>query len=276
MVASVLVVLDGRKVGAEARISLHDAAPSDLEQRNKRRPEIPAERVSRLRGEAVQCHNLHDALSCHRIGLFIDPLDIPERLLLVLVIRAHHNGHNIELEPKTRAQAGAHVLERRGKTGTNELGEVLMLVLLNLGDDIVGNEVFAHAHSIVENNALDREVNEVDGVVDGQGDDSGVVIGEDGRDTQIERLHTVKLAVHLESRRVAVDWGFPRRLKLRPGRRTREGRNLGEGESGVNARKERHSLKRPLPRKQKRDGRSRMRQSPSTSFLTAENKINIP
>jgi hypothetical protein len=35
---------------------------------------------------------------------------------------------------------------------------------------------------------LDREIHEVDSVVDGQSHNRGVVIGKDGRDTQIERL----------------------------------------------------------------------------------------
>src|SRR6187551_3230599 len=81
----------------------------------------------------------HDAFAGHGIGLLIHPLDIPETLVLVLVIWTHHNGNNIDIQPQTRAQRGAHVLECGRKTGTDELGKVLVLVALNLLNDIVGN-----------------------------------------------------------------------------------------------------------------------------------------
>jgi len=106
----------------------------------------------------------------------------------VLVVRAHHDGHNVELEPQAGAQGWAHVLERGGQTSTDELGEILVLVLLDLGNDMVGDEVGAHLHGVVEDDVLDLEVDQVDSVVDGQGHHSRVVISENGRDTQIERL----------------------------------------------------------------------------------------
>jgi len=69
-----------------------------------------------------QKHDLHDALAGHGIGLLIDTLDIPERRSLVcLVIRAHHNRDDIELQPESRAKCGAHVLDSGGKTSADEL-----------------------------------------------------------------------------------------------------------------------------------------------------------
>ena len=130
----------------------------------------------------------HNAFPCHGIGLLIDALDIPEGLFLVFVIRAHHDGDNVQLEPQARAQGRAHVLERGREASADKLGEVLVLVLLDLADHVVGDEVGAHLHGIVEDDVLDREVDQVHGVVDGQGDDSSVVIGEDSRDTQVESL----------------------------------------------------------------------------------------
>lgn len=103
--------------------------------------------------------NLHDALTSHGIGLFIHTLDIPERLLLVLVIGTHDDRNDIKLQPKTGAECWAHVLERRWETGTNEFGKVLVLVLLHLGDDMVSDQIGAHSHGIVEHNVLDREIN---------------------------------------------------------------------------------------------------------------------
>ena len=136
--------------------------------------------------------DLHNTLACHGIGLLVDALDVPEGLLLVLVVWAHDDGHNVQLEPEAGTQGGAHVLERGGEAGADEFGEVLVLVLFDLGDDIVGDEVGAHLHGVVEHDVLDREVDQVHGVVDGQGHHGGVVIGEDGRDAQVERL--VRLA----------------------------------------------------------------------------------
>jgi hypothetical protein len=120
--------------------------------------------------------------------LFVDPLDVPEALLLVLVIRSHDDGDNVEFEPETRAQIRAHVLERRGETGSNELGKVVVLIVRKGLDDIVCNEILAHSEGIVEHNMLDGEVNEVNRVVDGEGDDCSVIIGEDCRDTDVDSL----------------------------------------------------------------------------------------
>lgn len=104
------------------------------------------------------------------------------------MVRSKDDGDNIELEPETRAQGRAHVLERDGETSSNELDKVLMLISLNLGDDVVGDEVLALTHVLIERDVLDGEVVEVDGVMDGEGNDSSVVIGEDGRDTEVEGL----------------------------------------------------------------------------------------
>ena len=70
-----------------------------------------------------------------------------------------------------------------------------MLVLLHFGDDIVCNEVLAHFQGVIELDVLDREVNEIDGVVDGQGYNGRVFIREDGRDTEVERLWNMHLLV---------------------------------------------------------------------------------
>lgn len=63
-----------------------------------------------------------------------------------------------------------------------------MLVLLDFGDDIVRNEILAHFQGVIELNVLDREVNQVDGVVDGQSHNGRMVIREDGRNTEVKRL----------------------------------------------------------------------------------------
>ncbi len=63
-----------------------------------------------------------------------------------------------------------------------------MLVPLDLSHDIVSDKVGAHLHGIVEDDVFDGEVDQVDGVMDRQGHDGGVVIGKDGRDTQVEGL----------------------------------------------------------------------------------------
>lgn len=78
--------------------------------------------------------------------------------------------------------------------GTNELAEVLMLVILDLGDDVVGDRVVAKFHDIVKDNVLDREVDQVSRIMDGQGDDGSVILGEDGRDAKVVRLEHGKLA----------------------------------------------------------------------------------
>lgn len=106
----------------------------------------------------------------------------------MLIVGAQDHGDNIEIEPKTRAEAGAHVLESCRQTGTDELGEVLVFVVFEGRDDVVGDDVLAHAQGIVEYNVLDGEINEVGSVVDGEGHDGSVVIGEDGRDSTVEGL----------------------------------------------------------------------------------------
>lgn len=63
-----------------------------------------------------------------------------------------------------------------------------MLVPLNLGDDELGDGILTQVLNIVENNRLDGKVEKVDSVVNGESDDGGVIIGEDGRDTKVERL----------------------------------------------------------------------------------------
>lgn len=87
-----------------------------------------------------------------------------------------------------RAQTGAHVLERSGKTGSNELGKVLVLVLLNLLKDVVSNRILVHLQSVVKHNMLDGEVNWVDTVVDSQGNNCSLIIREDSGYAEIKCL----------------------------------------------------------------------------------------
>lgn len=63
-----------------------------------------------------------------------------------------------------------------------------MLILLDLSNDIVGDHVASHIHRIIEDNVLDREVDEIGGVMNGDGHHGGMVVGKDGRNTKIERL----------------------------------------------------------------------------------------
>lgn len=104
------------------------------------------------------------------------------------MVGSKDDGDNIKFEPKTGAQRRAHVLERDGETSSDELDKVLMLISLDLGDDVVGDEVLALTHVLIERDVLDGEVVEVDGVMDSEGNDGSVVIGEDGRDTEVEGL----------------------------------------------------------------------------------------
>ncbi|CCF33358.1 hypothetical protein CH063_05563, partial [Colletotrichum higginsianum] len=143
--------------------------------------------VQGLKGE-YGTGNLHDALASHRIGLLVHSLDVPEALLLVLVVGAQDNGDDVKIEPKTRAQRLAHVLEGHGQTSTNELGEVCMLVIFERTDDVVSNGIVARLGGIVEVDVLDSEVNQVDRVVDCKGHDSCVGVGEDGRNSAVESL----------------------------------------------------------------------------------------
>ena len=110
----------------------------------------------------------------------------------MLIIRAQHDWHNVQLQPEPRAESRAHVLERGRQTSANELREVFVLIFLNLFNDVVRNQIGTHAHGIVENNVLDGEIDEVDRVMDGECDDSGVIISEHGRDTQEEGLFDAK------------------------------------------------------------------------------------
>lgn len=79
-----------------------------------------------------------------------------------------------------------------------------MLISLDLGNDIVGNEVSVHPHGIVEDNASDREVGEVHCVMDGNGDNRSVVIREDSRYTKEKSL--VDVLVTLPDRIGGVLW----------------------------------------------------------------------
>jgi hypothetical protein len=143
-------------------------------------------------GQSRDCRgDSHDALAGHGVGLLIHPLDIPEALVLVLVIWTHHNGDDVHVQPQPRAERGAHILECGRKAGTDELGKVLMLVALDLLNDVVGNEVGAHLHGIVKQDVLDREIEQVRSVVDSKRDNGSVVVGEDSRDTDIESLKYV-------------------------------------------------------------------------------------
>jgi hypothetical protein len=137
---------------------------------------------------ASEMGHLHDALAGHRICLLVDTLDVPEALLLVVVIGSHDDGHNVELQPQARTQRRAHVLERGRQASTNEFGEVGVLVVLHRLDDVVGDDILTHAESIVEDDMLDRKVEQIHGVVNGEGYNRGVVVREDGGNTKVERL----------------------------------------------------------------------------------------
>ena len=163
----VLVILEGREVGAEASVSLNNAAPADLQKRDERGSEV------------------EDALAGHRVSLLVDALDVPEAGLLLLLVGAHDNGDDIQLEPETRAERRAHVLERGGQAGTDELGVVFVLVALDCLNDIVGNAIIAGAALFVKHEMLDGEVDEVDRVMDGESHDGRVVVGKNGRNADI-------------------------------------------------------------------------------------------
>lgn len=144
--------------------------------------------VSHKAHEAIRKSVLHDALAGHGIGLLVNALDVPEALLLVLIVRAQDNGDDVELEPKTGAQSLAHVLEGHGQTGANELGKVGMLIVFKSIDDIVGNGIVAGLGAIVKVDMLDCEVQKVDSVMDRKGNHSSVGVGENGRDTAVKGL----------------------------------------------------------------------------------------
>jgi hypothetical protein len=182
------VVLESGKVDTEASVSLNNASVANLQVRNQRRAEVAVGFWLMTSFANPSRVDLQDTLAGHRVGLLIDTLDIPEVLLLGLVVGSKDDGDNIELEPETGAQRRAHVLERDGETSSNELDKVLMLISLDLGNDVVGDEVLALTHVLIERDVLDGEVVEVDGVMDSEGNDSSVVIGEDGRDTEVEGL----------------------------------------------------------------------------------------
>ena len=129
-----------------------------------------------------------NTLAGHGIGLFIDALDIPEVLLLGLMVRSKDHGDNIQIQPETRAQRRAHILERDRETGSNELDKVVMLVSLDLSDDVIRNEILSLTHLLIERDVLDREVIEIDSVVNGKRNNGSMVIGEDGRDTEVQGL----------------------------------------------------------------------------------------
>jgi hypothetical protein len=120
--------------------------------------------------------------------LLINALDVPEVLLLGFVVGSEHNRYNIEVKPKTGAQRRAHILQSDGETSSNELDKVLMLISLNLIDDVIGNEILALAHILIEGDVLDGEIIEIDGVVDSKRNHGGMVVGENGRDSQIQSL----------------------------------------------------------------------------------------
>lgn len=63
-----------------------------------------------------------------------------------------------------------------------------MLIALEGVDHVVGNGIVARLGLVIEVDVLDSEVNEVDGIVDGQSHDGRVRVGEDGRDTTVEGL----------------------------------------------------------------------------------------
>lgn len=129
---------------------------------------------------------LHDAFTSHAVSLFVDALHIPEALLLVLIIGPYDDGDDVEVHPQARAQGWAHVLDGGRKASTNELGKVLVLISGDLGDDVFGNEVVAHLHCIVECDVLDGEVQEIDSIMNSQGYSSGMVIGEDSSNANVE------------------------------------------------------------------------------------------
>lgn len=136
----------------------------------------------------MQHENLHDALASHGIGLFVDTLDIPEIGMLRALVWARNHGNNVHVKPKARAQGGAHVLQGGGQAGANKLGEIIVLVHVQGIDDVVGDDVLAHVKGVTKSDVLDRVVDEVDSVMDGNRHDGGLVIGEDAGDTTVERL----------------------------------------------------------------------------------------
>lgn len=61
-----------------------------------------------------------------------------------------------------------------------------MLISLQCRDDIVGDEVVTGLHGVIESDMLDGEVNEIDGVMDGECNGCGVVVCEHGGDSDVE------------------------------------------------------------------------------------------
>jgi hypothetical protein len=192
------VVLENGQVGLESSVSLNDAAVADLQQRHKRRAEVPARQrlaskwlIWREYGKV----DVHDTLASHRVSLLIHSLDVEKGLLsLMVVIRAQNDGNNVKLQPEARAQLRCHILESSRQTSADEFGEVLILVSLDLVDHKVGDQVLALLDGVVERDVLDKEVDQVDRVMDGQGYDSGVIVGEDSGNTDVKCLRDGVLA----------------------------------------------------------------------------------
>jgi len=63
-----------------------------------------------------------------------------------------------------------------------------VLILLDLANDIVGDQVGSHLHGVIEDNVLDREIDKIRRVMNSDSHHRGMVVGKDGRDTKIERL----------------------------------------------------------------------------------------
>lgn len=144
---------------------------------------IPSRRAP---GTGGWLEGLHDAFASHTVGLLVNTFGIPKALLLVLIIWPYHDGNDIKVQPQARAKGWTHVLERSREPSTDELCEVLMLISGELRNDIVGNEVVAHLHCVVECDVLDRKVQKIDSVVDCQGNSGSVVIGEDSSNANVE------------------------------------------------------------------------------------------
>ena len=87
------------------------------------------------------------------------------------------------------------------------LGKVLMLIPSDLGDDIVGDKVLPKLQNIIQYDMLDREVRQIDGIVNSQGNHGRVVISKDGRYSQVESLAGKIVSDNLESAQIPITDG---------------------------------------------------------------------
>lgn len=97
--------------------------------------------------------DLREALAAHGVGLLVDVLGLPK--LSCLGTGRNDDGDDVGLKPQARAQGWAHLLELGGQASSDELDKVLMFVLLDHRDDVVGNGVLLVRAVLVDVEVVD-------------------------------------------------------------------------------------------------------------------------